>query len=730
MTIAKTKLAAALGMWPSLVDARKGSSGWIPLLALSCGLGLTAPAHAQDAASNTASDQHTEQELIQLRNSHLYEADVLQRSIQMIDRQQQENARLRCQVAMLQKQLRDRGVAPAAGPAQSMAACDTATTASSGAASASAAVASGTTAGVPSAPATGTSSSTGMPSGMSTSAAGAASVASITLAGRDITRPQPARPAVDGDGRAVSNCGSSSVAVNTLPALPALNDQSAADAYVASLAQAGDVNAELGLPTTDVEGLKAALHGFIGRPVDAALIKELTHTATKYVSTHTNNIVNVYVPPQPLRNGNLVVVLAAAKLGAIRTEGQKHISTQDLTCHIHMRQGELVNLKTLTNDLAFLNNSPWRQVSSSFTPGAQPGDTDLILQTVDRYPLRFYGSWDNTGTELTGFDRFRVGANWGDAFGLIGSRLDYSFTWSDTLHQLKEHTLLYTMPLGQRDTLTFAGDYSSSNIPVQDGYFNFHGKNIQASAQWTHVLGGAMPGGSQLMAGFEYKRIGDELLFNGATATNSAPNLYQFYAGLQVPWVDRFGNSMANARFTFAPGFDNSTQFEAARSGAKSDYRRFDLTYDRYVNLPEGFSLHGRFNGQWASGPLIASEQLQIAGAAAVRGYREDALLADAGYTVNMELLTPAMPVLVGGLNSQLQGVIFYDFGQGYARGIPVQNLALDATRKSFTIASTGFGLRFNINPYLSLKSEVGWSLRGPDGRPGYIIHNAIVVAY
>jgi hemolysin activation/secretion protein len=61
---------------------------------------------------------------------------------------------------------------------------------------------------------------------------------------------------------------------------------------------------------------------------------------------------------------------------------------------------------------------------------------------------------------------------------------------------------------------------------------------------------------------------------------------------------------------------------------------------------------------------------------------------------------------------------------------MPLQNLALDTTRKTFTVASTGFGLRFNINPYLSLKSDVGWSLIGPNGRPGYIIHNAIVVAY
>jgi|GEM_PF-1789503 len=721
MKIAKTKLALAINTRPLM-----------PVLALSYGLSLAPSIHAQDVSSSMrAIDQRTRQELVELQASRQHDADVLKETIELVDRQQQDVSALRCQVAALQKQLRDHGMAPSAtSPSDLAGPCGAGGTAPATQASNH----NGLTVGpVPA----GQGSGAIVPNGANQVAASPSAatamngnVSSITLAARDITRPQPAQPAVDSDGRATSTCGSTSVAVNAVPALPVLSDQNAADAYTASLMRTGEVSAEPGVPTTDLDGLEEQLHPFIGRPVDAALIKDITHTATKYVSTHTNNIVNVYVPPQPLRNGNLVVVLAAAKLGAIRTEGQKHISAHDLTCEIHLRQGDPVNLKTLTNDLSFLNNSPWRQVSSSFTPGAQPGDTDLILQTVDRYPLRVYGSWDNTGTELTGMDRFRAGVNWGDAFGVIGSRLDYSFTWSDTLHQLKENTLLYTMPVGQRDTLTFSGDYSSSNIPVQDGYFNFRGRNIQASAQWTHLLGGSFPGGSQATAGFEYKSIGDQLLFNSATATNSEPHLYQFYAGLQVPWIDRLGSNLLNARFTFAPGFDNDREFNASRPGAKSDYRRFDLTYDRYINLPYAFSLHGRFNGQWANSPLISSEQLQVAGAAAVRGYREDTLLADSGYTVNMELLTPAIPVLVGGLNSQLQGVIFYDFGQGFARGMPLQNLALDTTRKTFTVASTGFGLRFSINPYLSLKSEVGWSLIGPNGRPGYIIHNAIVVAY
>jgi hemolysin activation/secretion protein len=709
----RTKLARAIdkGPWPSIVDVvrerRWVDQALIPMLVLSMGLCVVAAsAGAQEAAPATlVQDQKIERELIDLRQ-----------------RSQQEIEALHGEVAALQKQLREHGITPVSAPS-----ADVQNAIASTPASANAIVAQPLGDRPPVAPVP------ALQSGAMQAAAGMASrtVSSITLAARDITRPQPA--SATGSGMAPDDCDAAPAA-SSASAVPMLTDQAAADAYRTSLAHSGEVSAEPGLPTTNLDGLREKLGVFVGLPMDGVLVQKITAAATTYVSGHTDNLVDVYVPPQSMQNGNLVVVLATAKLGRIRTEGQKHISSHDLGCQIRMRAGDSVNVKTLADDLTLLNTSPWRQVSSSFTPGAAPGEADLVLQTVDQTPVRVYGSWDNTGSALTGLNRWRAGVNWGDAFGVIGSRLDYSFTTTNSPRNLMEHSLLFTMPTRYRDTVTFTGDYSSSDVPIEDGVFRSQGKNIQLGAQWTHPFGGPALAGSQFTSGFEYKHIGNALLFNDTTQTNSAPNLYQFYMGAQLPWVDSFGSNALNARVTVAPGFNSDAAFNAARAGATSDYQRADLTYDRYVNLPAGFSLHGRFNGQWTSSVLISSERLPISGAASVRGYREEVLTADSGYVANMEALTPAVSVPVpfvgNGVSGQLQGVAFYDFGQAFARGSGEQNQALGTTAKAFTLASAGLGARFNINQYMSLKADLGWRLRGPSSLPGYVIHGSLLFAY
>jgi hemolysin activation/secretion protein len=713
----RTKLARAIdkGPWPSIGNVvrerRWMDQTLIPALALSMGLCVvvTSTGAQEMGPAAPVQNQNIVQELTDLRQ-----------------RSQQEIEALHGEVAALQKQLREHGITPVSASSPAL---PNATASTSASANPAAAKPFGDRPPVPPAPVL---QSGGMQATTPT-ATGMASrtVSSITLAARDITRPQP--PDATGSGMAPDDC-SAAPAASSASAAPVLTDQEAANAYRTSLAHPGEVSAEPGLPTTNLDGLREKLGVFVGRPMDGALVQRITAAATTYVSGHTDNLVDVYVPPQSMQNGNLVVVLATAKLGRIRTEGQKHISPHDLGCQIRMRAGDPVNVKTLADDLTLLNTSPWRQVSSSFTPGAAPGEADLVLQTVDQTPVRVYGSWDNTGSALTGLNRWRAGVNWGDAFGVIGSRLDYSFTTTNSPRNLMEHSLLFTMPTRYRDTVTFTGDYSSSDVPIEDGVFRSQGKNIQLGAQWTHPFGGPALAGSQFTSGFEYKHIGNALLFNDTTQTNSAPNLYQFYMGAQLPWVDSFGSNTLNARVTIAPGFNSDAAFNAARAGATSDYQRANLTYDRYVNLPAGFSLHGRFNGQWASSVLISSERLPISGAAGVRGYREEVLTADSGYVANIEALTPAVSVPVpfagNGVSGQLQGVAFYDFGQAFARGSGEQNQVLGTTSKAFTLASAGLGARFNINQYMSLKADLGWRLRGPSSLPGYVIHGSLLFAY
>ena len=51
--------------------------------------------------------------------------------------------------------------------------------------------------------------------------------------------------------------------------------------------------------------------------------------------------------------------------------------------------------------------------------------------------------------------------------------------------------------------------------------------------------------------------------------------------------------------------------------------------------LPEGFQLFGKMQGQVADGPLVSSEQFSIGGLDTVRGYLESEALGDNGVVGN-----------------------------------------------------------------------------------------------
>lgn len=88
------------------------------------------------------------------------------------------------------------------------------------------------------------------------------------------------------------------------------------------------------------------------------------------------------------------------------------------------------------------------------------------------------------------------------------------------------------------------------------------------------------------------------------------------------------------------------------------------------------------------------------------------------------------MPVPWLNSNGQLQGVLFYDYGQGFQRGDPQMNVSLKETGNRFTLASVGVGARFSINQNVSLKADIGWRLRGPSSLPSYVVHGSVVIAY
>jgi hemolysin activation/secretion protein len=128
--------------------------------------------------------------------------------------------------------------------------------------------------------------------------------------------------------------------------------------------------------------------------------------------------------------------------------------------------------------------------------------------------------------------------------------------------------------------------------------------------------------------------------------------------------------------------------YEANRGGASSDWNLARFGVDGRYRLPKGYSLSARVVGQFSGQPLIPGEQLGIAGASLVRGFRERAVTGDDGAQASAELWFP--PLVQNATLGTLWILGFFDAGyRHFYQSPPGQN-------GDETIASVGLGARWN----------------------------------
>ena len=85
------------------------------------------------------------------------------------------------------------------------------------------------------------------------------------------------------------------------------------------------------------------------------------------------------------------------------------------------------------------------------------------------------------------------------------------------------------------------------------------------------------------------------------------------------------------------------TSFDNARFNASGDfiYLHGDLSHEH--DLPGGFQVFGKVQGQIASGPLLSAEQFAVGGLSTVRGYLEGEVPGDNAIVGSVELRSPSL---------------------------------------------------------------------------------------
>ncbi|MBB5392718.1 MULTISPECIES: ShlB/FhaC/HecB family hemolysin secretion/activation protein [unclassified Herbaspirillum] len=427
----------------------------------------------------------------------------------------------------------------------------------------------------------------------------------------------------------------------------------------------------------------------------------------------------VHVPEQELTSGVVRLQVTEAAIGKVTVVDNKHFSEANIRASIPALQpGMAPNMRKISESLQLANDNPAKQASVELSNAEAEGKIDAKVTVTDNDPFRVILTLDNTGSPETGQWRTGVALQHSNLFNRdqVGTLAYTTSPDSPSGSKVDLYSLGYRLPLyGIGDSVDFI--YGKSNVtsgtsPTLGSLFGFTGKGDVYALRWNHFFARSGEWTSKLVLGADYKKLGSTCSFAGIelstcqpystlplSATYSAQRqsvgqILDYNVGIARNWaVGRSYTSTSGRtdRYSFIAGNrDTTDNFVIARGG---------------VSLLKAFASDWQMRlagtAQYAPDPLAPAEQFGLAGSTAVRGFSERAVAADSGMIVNAEAYTPEL-LAKSELKGNLRLLAFYDIGRGYNN-----KTAGSALASSMTVASLGFGARYNVGRDFNLRLDV-----------------------
>lgn len=494
-----------------------------------------------------------------------------------------------------------------------------------------------------------------------------------------------------------------------------------------------------GIALIDNPAFIARIEPYLGKAMTKRDLGQMVREVVLYCREQDHPVVNVVVPAQDVTGGAIQVVLMEGTVGEVRAQGNKWFDSKLLEGTVKLRPGDHVESESLLRDINRLNSNPFRTVDVAFTPGKKEGEVDLELKTQDRFPVRFFTGYEDTGNDGTGDERLLTGFNWGNAFGL-DHQMNYQFMGDGKFNKVTVHSGSYLIPMPWGDRLTFFGFYQSAK-PDTDltPAIDVRSQSWQSSVRYNHTLPGFGAYVHEAVVGFDFKQTVNNLrVGNGLLGFNQSSDVAQWTLGYNSGYRDDWGRTGFGGNLFYSPGdigrYNNDTRFREQRAFSGADYYYAKLTLERVTELPWEFTWVGRGTLQVSpNGNLLPSEQLAFGGYQSIRGYDERLVGGDEGVILTHELWTPAVSFGswcgIQNARDRFQFLGFVDYG------VAENKTLLIGEDPSVVMLGAGPGLRYSISPYMSVRADYGFQLKdviesGFPSRHNSRWHVGLVVSY
>ncbi len=463
------------------------------------------------------------------------------------------------------------------------------------------------------------------------------------------------------------------------------------------------------LPRVEVE---AAVYPYLG-PYRTAQDVEQARGALEHAYRDKGyQTVSVQIPPQQVKSGVIVLKVMLGEVARLRVHGSRYFSIDQIKREApSLQEGQSPNFTQVTHDLLVLNELPDRQVTPTLSAGQTPGTVDVNLNVKDTPPV--HGSLEINNRYSADTTPLRVNGSVSyDNLWQLEHSLGFSFQVSpEDTNQVKVFSGYYLARIPDVSwlSLMLQGTVQDSNVNTLGG-IGVAGNGDVVGGRAIITLPAQKDFYHSVSLGLDYKHFTQDVLIAG-TGSLTPVTYFPLSAAYSGTWLAKGYETDLNTSVNLAlrgTGSDE-TDFELNRHGASGDfiYVRGDLSHTR--DLPGGFQLFVKGQGQAANEPLINSEQFSGGGLGTVRGYLESEELGDNGIFGTAEMRTPSLKDFLGKTVDEWR---FYFFGDG---GLLTINDPLPDQEAKMKLASVGLGTRIKLLNHLNGSLDVGLPLdNGP----------------